>query len=433
LFFDILFSIFSVILVYQIFPEEVIGFIINLPLEIFVFTFIVIALFAYLDLYNYMVFLNRFRYIYRTTKGIVYVFIFYLIWLLISSSMHTQDVFSVFMLLFVFSFFVYFSRIILLPICALLLPKREIVIFAPEGSCEGIEDWLKYHTISGVKIVAISENKEEIEEYVKKGFPIVLSTFTDNWQKLIDYIYYFKRKTPVILFAPLLFGIDEVDYWAYLEGIPIIYFRWSGSSKIYLFVKKIIDFIGSIFAILIFSPFMIIAAIGIKWTSKGPILFIQKRIKKGGKAFDMLKFRSMIVSSDEEPHKEFVKKCINGEKGLNFKLINDSRVTSWGKILRKTSIDEFPQCFNVLKGELSLVGPRPPMEYEVKQYSEWHKKRLSVKQGVTGVWQIFGRARLSFAKSCFLDIYYAENRNLCLDAHLLSQTPHTIFFGKGAY
>lgn len=347
--------------------------------------------------------------------------------------MHTQDILSVFMLLFVFSFFAYFSRIVLLPVFALLLPKRKVVIFAPEGNCEGIEDWFKYHTISGVKIVAILERKKEIKEYVNKGFPVVLSTFTDNWQKLIDYIYYFKQKTPIILFAPLLCGIEEVDYWAYLEGIPIIYFRWSGNSKIYLFVKKMMDFVGSIIAITIFSPFMIAAAIGIKLTSKGPILFIQNRIKKGGEPFNMLKFRSMILSSDEEPHKEFVKQCINGKKELNFKLLNDSRITAWGKILRKTSIDEFPQFFNVLIGELSLVGPRPPMEYEVKQYSEWHKKRLSVKQGITGVWQVFGRARLSFAKSCFLDIYYAENRSFCLDAHLLSQTPHTVFFGKGAY
>ena len=128
-----------------------------------------------------------------------------------------------------------------------------------------------------------------------------------------------------------------------------------------------------------------------------------------------------------------MKKCINGKEELKFKLMNDSRVTSWGKILRKTSIDEFPQFFNVLKGELSLVGPRPPMEYEVKQYSNWHRYRLSVKQGISGVWQVFGRARLSFAKSCFLDIYYAENRSLCLDLHILSQTPHTIIFGKGAY
>ena len=433
MFFDIAFSAFSVILVYQIFPEDIVNFVINIRLEMVFFALLVVAVFAYLDLYNYLVFLNRFRYIYRTTKGIVYIFIFYLIWLWISSSMHTQDVFSVFMLLFVFSFFAYFSRIVLLPICALLLPKRKIAIFAPEGNCSGIKDWLKYHTISGVKIVGIFEKEKEIEEYTKKGIPVVLSTFTDNWQELIDYIFYFRNKSPVILFAPILSGIDDVDYWAYLEDIPIIYFRWSGHSKIYLFAKKIIDFVGSIFAIIIFSPFMIAAAIGIKLTSEGPVFFIQERIKKGGEAFNMIKFRSMIVSSDEEPHKEFVKKCINGKKELNFKLLNDARITSWGKILRKTSMDEFPQCFNVLRGELSLVGPRPPMGYEVKQYADWHKERLSVKQGITGIWQVFGRARLSFAKSCFLDIYYAENRNLWLDLHLLSQTPQTIFFGKGAY
>jgi lipopolysaccharide/colanic/teichoic acid biosynthesis glycosyltransferase len=239
---------------------------------------------------------------------------------------------------------------------------------------------------------------------------------------------------PVILFAPILTGIDDVDYWGYLEEVPIVYFRWSGRSIIYRFTKRLLDIIGSIFAVLIFSPFMIVAAVGIKSTSKGPVFFIQKRIGKGGEVFNMLKFRSMIVSSDEERHKEFVKVYITGKDGKNgYKLINDDRVTAWGKVLRKVSVDEFPQFLNVLKGELSLVGPRPPMEYEVNQYLKWHKERLSVKQGVTGIWQVFGRARLSFDKSCFLDIFYVENRSLCIDMHLLSQTPHAIVFGKGAY
>ncbi len=433
LFFDIISSFISVVLVYQVFPERVIGFVSNLYLELFVFTFLVIAIFAYLDLYNYLVFLNRFRYIYRTTKGIVYVFIFYLLWLAISSSLYTQYVFSVFILLFVFSFLAYFSRIILLPIFSLLLSRKGVVLYAPEGNSEDIRSWLEYHTISGVKIIGISKKRDEIEEYVKRRIPIVLSTYTENWEDLIDQLFFFKDKVPVILFAPILAGIDDVDYWAYLGNAPVIYFRWKDSSKFYLLTKKIIDFLGAIFAILLFSPFMVAAAIGIKLTSEGPVFFIDNRIGKKGKVFKMFKFRSMVVTSGDEPHREYVKECINGKKELKFKLMNDSRVTSLGKLLRKTSIDEMPQFFNVLKGELSLVGPRPPMEYEVKQYSDWHKKRLSVEQGITGLWQIFGRARLTFAKSCFLDIYYAENRTLLFDLHLLSQTPHTIFFGKGAY
>jgi len=433
LFFDILFSVISIILTYQVMPEKIVGFISNIYLEAIIFTGLVVGVFAYLDLYNYLVFLNRFRYIYRTSKGIVYIFVFYLLWLLVSSSLHTQYVLSLFVLFVVFSFFAYFSRIVLLPICSLLLPKKEIVIYAPEGNYACIGNWIKDHLVSGLDIKKISNNREEIEEYVKKGFPVVISTFTENWQDLVDDLFYFKNRVPVLLFSPLLIGIDDVDYWAYLDDIPVVYFRWSGRSKAYLFAKRVIDIIGAIFAIIIFSPFMVIAAIGIKLTSKGTIFFIQNRVGKNGRIFKMLKFRSMPVSSDEEPHKEFVKDCINGNNGHNFKLTNDSRVTPWGKLIRKTSVDEFPQFFNVLKGELSLVGPRPPLEYEVEVYSKWHQKRLSVEQGITGVWQVFGRARLPFAKSCFLDIYYAENRSQCFDLHLLSQTPHTIFFGKGAY
>jgi len=429
-----LFAVISIILTYQVIPEEIIGFVSNIYLELIVFTLLVIGIFAYIDLYNYLVFLNRFRYVYRTTKGLVYMFVFYLIWLFASSALHSQYVFSLFILFGIFSFLIYFSRIVLVPLCSLLLPKKEIVIFAPEGNYKDIEHWLQDHIVSGVRIIKISEKREEIEEYVKKGFPVVISTFTENWEELIKHLLYFKGRVPVILFSPLLVGIDEVDYWAYLEDIPIVLFRWSGRSKVYLFLKKLIDIIGAIFANIIFSPFMIIAAIGIKLTSKGPVFFIQKRVSKGGKVFHMLKFRSMLMSSDDEPHKKFVKVYINGSnRKSEFKLTNDDRVTAWGKVLRKISIDEFPQFFNVLKGELSLVGPRPPLEYEVDQYSQWHKERLSVKQGVTGVWQVFGRARLTFDKSCFLDIFYVENRSLCLDLHLLSQTPHAIVFGKGAY
>jgi len=433
LFFDILFSAISVILTYQIIPQEIIGFVSNIYLELIVFTLLVIGIFAYLDIYNYLVFLNRFRYIYRTTKGIAYLFIFYLIWLLASSSLNTQNEFSLFVLFGIFSFLIYFSRIVLVPLCSLLLPKREIVIFAPEGNYKDIESWIKDHTVSGLNIKNISENKKDIEEYVKKGFPVVVSTFTEDWQDLIDYLFYFKDKVPVILFAPILIGIDDVDYWAYIDDVPIVFFRWGDRSKIYLFSKKVIDIVGAIFLIVIFSPLMVIAALGIKLTSKGPVFFISNRVGKKGEVFRMFKLRSMLESSDDELHKKFVKECINGNKEYKFKLTNDLRVTSWGKLLRKTSVDEFPQFFNVLKGELSLVGPRPPMEYEVKQYSNWHHGRLSVEQGITGVWQVFGRARLTFAKSCFLDIYYAENRNLCLDLHILSQTPHAIVFGRGAY
>ena len=434
MFFDILFASISILLTYHVIPEEIIGFVSNIYLELIVFVLLVIGIFAYLDLYSYLVFLNRFRYIYRTTKGITYIFVFYLIWLWASPSFNTQNEFSLFILFGIFSFLIYFSRIILIPLFSLLLPKKNVVIFAPEGNYKDVEIWIKYHTVSSLNIKKISENREDIEEYVKKGFPVVISTFTDDWEKLIKCLFDFKNRVPVFLFSPLLTGIYDVDYWAYIEDVPIVYFRWSGRSRVYFFIKRLIDIIGAIFAIVIFSPFMILAAIGIKLTSEGPVFFVQKRVGKDGRVFNMLKFRSMLISSNDEPHKEFVKVYIDGKNGEDkFKLIEDSRVTPWGKVLRKLSVDEFPQFFNILKGELSLVGPRPPLEYEVNRYSKWHKERLSVKQGVTGIWQVFGRARLSFDKSCFLDIFYAENRSLCFDLHLLSQTPHTIVFGKGAY
>jgi len=433
LLFDLLFASTSILLFYNFFSEGIQESVENIYLEIIIFNLIVIGVFAYIDSYNYLVFLNRFRYVYRTLKGIGYTFVFYLGWLWVSNSLHTLNVYAILMLFFIFSLLTYFSRMIIIPLFSMFLPRRKMVLYAPEGNYKNVKNWIDGHTVSGINITKILRDKEEIGDYVEKGYPVIISTFTKKWKILIDELFYFKGKVPVILYSPLLAGIDGVDYWGYFEGVPIVYFRWSGESQIYRIGKKLIDITGTILAIILFAPFMIIAAIGIKLTSRGSVFFIQERVGRGGKVFKMIKFRSMHESVDDEPHKEFMKDCINGSSEKVFKYMDDERITPWGKVLRKTSIDEIPQFFNVLKGDLSLVGPRPPLDYEVKQYSDWHGERLSVKQGISGVWQVFGRARLPFVQSCFLDIYYVENKSLCLDIHLLAQTPQAIVLGKGAY
>jgi lipopolysaccharide/colanic/teichoic acid biosynthesis glycosyltransferase len=161
-------------------------------------------------------------------------------------------------------------------------------------------------------------------------------------------------------------------------------------------------------------------------------------VGKGGRFFDMYKFRSMITGASKEIHKEYVTRLIKGEitpdgSGTPIKIINDSRVTRVGRILRKTSLDELPQLINILKGEMSLVGPRPCLPYEYKVYKDWHKKRTTVRPGITGLWQVLGRSEVSFEDMILLDLYYIYNRSMDLDLSILFETLFVVLKKKGAH
>lgn len=210
------------------------------------------------------------------------------------------------------------------------------------------------------------------------------------------------------------------------------------SKRVSLVFKRAIDIVGSLALIALFSPFFIVVPIIIKLTSKGPVFFTQKRIGQAGRLFTFIKFRSMRVQKDCDVHKQFIKKFIkNGACGASgqpgvFKMKNDPRITSIGKILRKTSIDELPQLFNVLVGDMSLVGPRPAIPYEIEEYDIWHKRRvLEVKPGITGFWQVKGRSKTTFETMVRMDLQYISQWSLLWDIALIFQTPFALF--KGAY
>lgn len=210
-------------------------------------------------------------------------------------------------------------------------------------------------------------------------------------------------------------------------------------------LKRIMDIFGSLMAILIFSPFFIIIPICIKLTSRGPVLFAQERVGQYGKIFRFLKFRSMYVNNDQNVHKEYVHNLISGkESGASkrgngsgqkiYKIMNDKRVTPIGKLLRKTSMDELPQFFNVLRGDMSLAGPRPPIPYELDKYFIWHRRRVQeIKPGITGLWQVVGRSSTTFDEMVRLDLQYARNWSLWLDILILLRTPKAVMVGKGAH
>jgi lipopolysaccharide/colanic/teichoic acid biosynthesis glycosyltransferase len=214
-------------------------------------------------------------------------------------------------------------------------------------------------------------------------------------------------------------------------------------KKISRISKRSIDILGSLLGLLIFSPVFLVASIIIKCSSAGPVFFRQERVGKGGKIFRIYKFRTMTVKNDESEHREYMKQFIRGQAqavedettGMKvFKMTNDSRVTSIGKILRKTSLDEVPQFINVLLGDMSLVGPRPPIPYEFKEYNLWHRRRvLESKPGITGYWQIEGRSMTSFDGMVRMDIRYINTRSTLFDLKVILKTPLALFTAKGAY
>jgi lipopolysaccharide/colanic/teichoic acid biosynthesis glycosyltransferase len=201
-------------------------------------------------------------------------------------------------------------------------------------------------------------------------------------------------------------------------------------------LKRSVDIIGSLTALVLFMPMFLIVAVLVKLTSPGPVLFCQKRVGRYGKEFMFYKFRTMSTDNDPRIHQEYVAKLIAGDVSKStglYKLVNDPRITPLGRFLRKSSLDELPQFLNVLKNDMSLVGPRPPLPYEFERYRTWHKRRvLELKPGLTGLWQVEGRSRTTFDEMVRMDLRYAIQQSFWFDLKILLQTPTAMFSGRGA-
>ena len=221
-------------------------------------------------------------------------------------------------------------------------------------------------------------------------------------------------------------------------------------KKFSRFMKRALDIAGGIMCLILFSPFFFVIPLLIKITSRGPVIFKQERIGLHGRPFTFPKFRSMLVNQSDAIHRAYVKDLIRGKTGDGdkdnckekaeepqnkiFKIKNDPRITPIGGFLRKASLDELPQFLSVIKGDMSLVGPRPPIPYEVEDYDIWHLRRiLDLKPGITGLWQVKGRSATSFDDMVRLDLQYAKTWSFWLDIRILLQTPKAVFSGKGAY
>ena len=286
-------------------------------------------------------------------------------------------------------------------------------------------------TLSNIKSVVDQNNVNEI----------IIAIDDMPYERLVELVHKCSQACKTVrIYSNFLEVIDKKLHVEKYSNLPMIMLSEYTLTDFTWRLKNMVDKIFAMIFLIIFIPIFIIIAFGIKMSSKGPIIFKQIRIGKYGIPFSFYKFRSMHLNNDDAEHEQFVKKVWfqkekqdNDEDTKIFRIRNDPRVFKFGKFIRKTSLDELPQLINVIKGDMSLIGPRPCMPFEWQMYDEWHKNRLRVLPGCTGLWQALGRATVSFEQMVILDLYYISNMTLWLDLKIIIKTIPVILLGKGAY
>lgn len=281
----------------------------------------------------------------------------------------------------------------------------------------------------------INEIAEAVKKYKADEIIIAIDNIGyENLMKIIDKCTSLEKS--VKLTSELFNIVPEKIKTDTYSGIPVVDLSPKVNKNLNYFYKRTFDYGAAFAGILILSPLFLVIAALVKLSSKGEVFFSQVRIGKNGEPFKFYKFRSMLVDNNEAKTREIIMKDFikNNRTQLegSSKIINENNITPIGKILRKTSLDELPQLFNVLKGDMSLVGPRPCLPYEYETFDDWHKRRHSVLPGCTGVWQVSGRSSVSFKDSVVLDLYYINNMSPWLDLQLIFKTFPVMLFGRGA-
>lgn len=333
--------------------------------------------------------------------------------------------------------------------------KRDVIIVGDGHSGRLLAAKLIYENPIGLNIVGFVDESRQQGDIVVAGKKVlgnyddlpklikeyninelIIAIENESYDRFFNILEYCKNlNVPIRITSTLWEVIDKRLQVEKYTDIPVINVAPQYNDRFTLGLKRLFDVIFSFIALIFLSPIMFFIALMIKLSSPGPILFKQTRIGKDGKPFQFYKFRSMrqLDGEDEERKKKMISFMKNGEHGLeDTKIINESRVTWIGKIIRKTSLDELPQLFNVIKGDMSLVGPRPCLPYEYENYDEWQKRRLKVIPGCTGVWQVWGRSVVNFQESVVLDMYYVNNMSPWLDLQLMFQTLPVMIFSRGA-
>jgi exopolysaccharide biosynthesis polyprenyl glycosylphosphotransferase len=298
-----------------------------------------------------------------------------------------------------------------------------------------VDDILPYGSriFKNLKVISGLNDIESLKEKINFNEIIICLDRADH-EHLLQIIDRCMKLNVVVKVTSGLFGvIEERIFSEQYHEIPVIDISTKIHFGMYAVIKRIFDFFGGFSGLLILSPFFLIIGLIIKLTSRGPVIFKQIRIGKDGKKFDFYKFRSMKVIKGED-HKrasDMISFMKSKNKDGSSKIINESRITGIGKFLRKYSLDELPQLLNVLRGEMSLVGPRPCLPYEYEHYDSWQKRRLSVLPGCTGLWQVTARSEVNFNDSVIIDLYYISNISPWLDLQLILKTVPVMLFARG--
>jgi undecaprenyl-phosphate galactose phosphotransferase len=342
--------------------------------------------------------------------------------------------------------------------------RRNVLIVGGDDAGKYVAKSLKEDPYSDFQIVGFLDDYKPVGAEIDTDFnnlgkledlpAIVNDRHVDEILVAIDHAPYdrlihivescMQTGTDVKIYSDLLRVIAEKMDVEYYANIPAIALTLNPTDGPTWSDKRIADIALSAIGLIFLSPLFLIIAIGIKLSSKGPLIFEQERFGKGGKPFKFYKFRSMHVGTDNSKHEEYVRSFINGNTDSEenecktddirvFKITDDPRIFRFGRFIRRTSLDEFPQLFNVLKGDMSIVGPRPCLAYEWDCYEDWHKKRLTCLPGCTGLWQALGRSSVSFEEMVILDLYYISNVSMWLDLKIILKTIPVIFFAKGGY
>jgi exopolysaccharide biosynthesis polyprenyl glycosylphosphotransferase len=300
----------------------------------------------------------------------------------------------------------------------------EIVGFVDDDPVKGTTDIGRFKGLGSLDNLPLLVQDEAVDEVI----------ITLPWQyhrKIMAIMAQCERENVRARIVPDLFQMT-LSRMAITEmaGIPMIGVKNVRISAVALLLKRVVDVAFATCVLVFAAPLMGLVALVIKLDSPGPTLFRQERVGKGGKPFTLYKFRSMGVGAEDQ--KELLRN-LNEADGPLFKIKEDPRVTRLGRWLRRLSLDELPQFYNVLRGDMSLIGPRPPLPEEVAQYQPWHMRRLEIAPGITGLWQVSGRSELPFDEMALLDIYYIEQWTPALDVKILLRTIPTVLFGDGAY
>jgi exopolysaccharide biosynthesis polyprenyl glycosylphosphotransferase len=424
-------------------------------LAIYIFLFI----YQYNSLYKINILLTRAAHLTAIIHSIFYGFItIIVISFLLKSAWITDSRLALLTFIIVLLFFSYILRVEIYRRLYIILKnkqfKRNLILVGGGKAGQLLATRLIFEDVIGVNIIGFVDDNKKI------GTPIVANKAVignvaqipflvnnrdvdeiliviDNisYERLLEILDTCKSLDVNVRLASELFDVvvKKVSTEKYAD-FPVVDVSPRINNTINLFMKRFFDILAAGLGIIFLSPIFLTIAFFIKLSSNGPILFYQTRVGKNGRSFQMYKFRSMYMSKDDDEERkkmmiDFMNKSTEDDSGQ--KIINVKRVTKIGQIIRKTSLDELPQLFNVVRGEMSLVGPRPCLPYEYENYAEWQKRRLSVIPGCTGVWQVAGRSNVSFKDSVVLDLYYINNMSPWLDLQILFKTIPVILFARG--